>query len=79
MEEDTRMNSTKLFYFSGTGNSYTVAKEISSELKCESIPVQKFSSSETIDLDAEKVGFVFPVFYMRIPRIVERFLNNRED
>lgn len=73
------MNSTKIFYFSGTGNSYKVAKALASELKCESIPIQKFNDSVSVELDAEKIGIVFPAFYMRIPRIVERFLNKIED
>lgn len=73
------MKSTQIFYFSGTGNSYKVAKEIASELKCGAIPIQKFNGLETIDIDAEKIGLVFPAFYMRIPRIVEKFLNNIKD
>jgi flavodoxin len=68
------MNSTKIFYFSGTGNSYIVAKEISSGLKCESIPIQKFNNLETVDIDADKIGLVFPAFYMRIPQ-KEKILN----
>lgn len=65
---------TNLFYFSTTGNSLTVAKDIAaglSETQIYSIP-QVMDGK--IDLEADAIGIVFPVYYCGTPRIVNEFI-----
>ena len=67
------MEST-IYYFSATGNSLEIARQIKKELeKCtiKSMAVQ--IPSEPVGGPGESIGFVFPVFYNGLPRLVKRF------
>jgi ferredoxin len=64
----------KIFYFTSTGNNLYVAKEIGGELY--SIP--KMLKEKKFEFEADKIGFVFPVYYMGVPRIVKEFLKKVE-
>jgi hypothetical protein len=67
---------TKLFYFSGTGNSFRIAKQLSDKLSdCSLIRIQKDTSTQLIQ-DGDVVGLVFPVYYFGLPQVVELFLQN---
>ena len=68
------MNS-EIYYFTGTGNSYIVAKDIATRLKAKLIPIKETEFMDSIVLDGIITGIVFPAYYMHLPRIVERFLN----
>lgn len=64
---------TKLFYFSGTGNSLKVARNLAGELGgAEVIPVSMAIGGEA-DIDAECIGLVFPVYAWGLPLIVAEF------
>lgn len=53
--------STKIFYFSGTGNSLSVARRIACGLEeAELVPIPKVMNGD-VDTTVEAVGFVFPV------------------
>lgn len=68
---------TDLFYFTGTGNSLVVARDICRKLKGNLISIASSMESETITNTADTIGIVFPVFYANIggvPLIVERFV-----
>lgn len=69
--------SAKIFYFSGTGNSLKVSKDIAKELgDTELVSIAKImEDNRQIDLDADAVGIVFPVYAWGMPRIVGKFLN----
>ncbi len=65
----------KIFYFSGTGNSFAVAKELSRLLpdtELESIAI--LNSNRHIDVTCEIAGFVFPVYLLSMPGIVVEFI-----
>ena len=67
------MVSTKIYWFSGTGNSLAVAKALQASIEdCELIPVAK-AVAETIE-PTEQIGLVFPVYGWGPPRLVERFI-----
>jgi len=69
------MEKSRIFWFSGTGNSLYAAKKLSAEL--ENIPLSQMTSavpSETVGGNGEKVGFVFPAFYLNMPRTVKKFV-----
>jgi ferredoxin len=64
---------TTIFYFTGTGNSLKIAKDIASQLGDTAlVPVQK-AITETLDLSAERIGLVFPVYMWGMPSIVAEF------
>ena len=60
----------KLFYFTATGNSLAVAKEMGGELY--SIP-QVLKRSKLAFAD-EKVGIIFPCYYFSLPQPVKEFI-----
>lgn len=65
---------TKIFYFSTTGNSLALARAISNGLGgAELIPIPKAMGGEA-DVNADKVGFIFPVYGWGVPRIVVEFI-----
>ncbi|HET6487120.1 MAG TPA: EFR1 family ferrodoxin [Spirochaetia bacterium] len=63
-----------VFFFTGTGNSLKVSKDIASALgDCELVPM---GACTQYDLTAryETIGFVFPTYYRGIPRKVREFV-----
>ncbi|MFX0011489.1 MAG: EFR1 family ferrodoxin [Candidatus Hermodarchaeota archaeon] len=64
-----------IYYFSGTGNSYSIAKELSQSLKnCELIPIARIWQEPKIEVTSNIIGFVFPLYYWGLPRIVKEFV-----
>jgi ferredoxin len=65
---------TKIFYFSGTGNSLFVARNIASGLEdVELVSIPNIINGK-VDTTAEAIGFVFPVYGWGLPQIVEDFV-----
>ena len=67
---------TEIYYFSGTGNSLLVARDIASRSGGKLIPIASFRDKESIETDADVIGIVFPVHCSSIngvPGIVQRF------
>ena len=64
-----------IFVFSGTGNSYVVARRIADELgqDLKNISLQVWNSRWVFDAKGEDVGFVFPVYYWGLPDQVKKF------
>jgi len=70
---------TTLFYFTGTGNSLQIANNLCEELgDCELIPIAKVFHKDFISVSTEKVGFIFPLHYYGLPKIVHDFLAKLE-
>jgi ferredoxin/flavodoxin len=71
-----------VFYFSGTGNSYTAAKEISEKVSAKLISIPSLMNMEGIHADTDTIGIVFPSYIAPIagvPLIVERFVKRLEN
>ena len=67
---------TKLFYFSATGNSLEVARCIALKLEeTELISIPKVLG-KAVDIEGERIGFIFPVHAWGMPQIVERFIKS---
>lgn len=66
------MSKNIIFYFSGTGNSLKVAKDIAMSIQdCELISMGKpYKLSNTY----ERIGIVYPVYIGGMPGVVERFV-----
>jgi ferredoxin/flavodoxin len=68
----------EVYYFTGTGNSLAVAKELSEKLRAENIdavlvPVPSAIRKTAVKPEAEIVGIVFPVYYIDLPNMVKAF------
>lgn len=69
IEKDT------ILYFSGTGNSLQVAKDIGSELgKIDLCRISSLIDEKEIKVNAGIFGIVFPVYYARLPLLVEKIV-----
>ena len=69
------MSKNCVFYFSGTGNSLKVAKDIAKEMQnCEIISM---GNSKHYDLreEYETIGFVYPTYYRGEPKKVREFIS----
>lgn len=67
--------STTIYYFTGTGNSLKVARDLSDAL--EAVKLVQISKSNIQDIDSdlsEKIGFVFPVYFSGLPIMIKSFL-----
>lgn len=67
--------STEIYYFSGTGNSLHVAKEIEKRIsETTLIPMVSLLNNDVIETNGETVGFVFPVHFTTVPMIVKSII-----
>ncbi|MFC1594212.1 EFR1 family ferrodoxin [Candidatus Omnitrophota bacterium] len=67
---------TKIYYFSGTGNSLKIARDLAGELKdTQLIPISQVISDKKIDSPAQRIGIVYPVYMWGMPLIVTNFIN----
>ena len=74
-----RYMNTTIYYFTGTGNSLKIAKSLSEKLdKCELVPIAKVWEDDQLASSTEKVGFVFPLYWGGLPKIVYDFLSKIE-
>ena len=66
---------SSIYFFTGTGNSLKIAKDVAEELgDCELIPIAKIWQKENLKSESEKIGFVFPLYYSGLPKIVYDFI-----
>src|SRR5208283_4489872 len=63
-----------IYYFSGTGNSLSVAKDIAAKTGGDLVPIASVVDNDTINIDSEVIGIVFPVYYTELPVIIKRFV-----
>jgi hypothetical protein len=67
----------KIFYFTATGNSLEIARNIAKEIEnCSIFPMTAWIPNKPVGGLGESVGFIFPVYYNGLPRIVKRFVEN---
>lgn len=59
-----------LFYFTGTGNSLYVAKQIEDA----PLSIPQVMKSENLDFTADKIGIVAPIYGHEVPPMVKEFL-----
>ncbi|WP_414470171.1 EFR1 family ferrodoxin [Methanobacterium sp. ACI-7] len=69
------MDKTEIYYFSGTGNSLYIAKELQKRIsEAKLTPIVSLLDLDVIKTNGSTVGFVFPVHAITIPVAVKRFL-----
>ncbi|MBN1822859.1 MAG: EFR1 family ferrodoxin [Endomicrobiales bacterium] len=70
---------TIIYYFSGTGNSLKVAKDVAEELgNTEVLPIAKALKGQ-VRTDADAIGVVYPVYMWGLPLMVAEFLKRFEN
>ena len=65
---------TKIFYFTGTGNSLSVARDIGNELEDAELVSIPGVVNGNIESDDPAVGIVFPVYMWGMPNMVVDFI-----
>jgi len=71
MEMDMK---TTLYYFTGTGNSLAITKDLAGALEnCKLTPMIKMFSAPVLP-EADAIGLIFPVYFENLPLIVEEFV-----
>jgi len=67
--------SIEVYYFSGTGNSLHVAKELQKRIpETKLVPIISLVNKETVTTNGTTVGFVFPHYSSSLPKIVHTFI-----
>ncbi len=67
---------TTIYFFSGTGNSLKIVKDLADHLHTVKIIsiTDLLDSDDSIMIEGSKIGFVFPVYFARVPAVVETFI-----
>jgi len=69
------MSKVEIYYFSGTGNSLHVAQEIQKRIPDTTlIPLLSLLNEETIEMKADMIGLVFPIYLSSTPIPVREFI-----
>ena len=69
------MADVEIYFFTGSGNSLHVAKEMQKRLPgAELIPMVSLLHKDTIETKADTAGFVFPIHGMTMPVPVKKFI-----
>lgn len=70
---------TEIYYFSGTGNSLFVARELQKRLPGSELkPIVSLVNEQEVKTSGSRVGIVFPVHALTIPIIVKKFIEKAD-
>lgn len=79
IDKKERKMETIIYYFTGTGNSLKVAKDLEKELgTAETIPIAKLINSASICVSAPRIGIICPVYMWGLPLIVREFIEKSD-
>ncbi|MGD2249435.1 MAG: hypothetical protein PVF58_13585 [Candidatus Methanofastidiosia archaeon] len=65
-----------VYYFSGTGNSFVVARDIAEKIDAELVSIAAVIREEKVVISADVLGIVFPDYHSGLPNIVKDFMKN---
>ena len=72
----------EIFYFSGTGNSLCVARDLARSINGKAVSIASAITKEIIKTDADTIGIVFPAYFGAvlggIPLIIRKFVGRLE-
>ncbi len=74
--------SIEVYYFSGTGNSLAVARDVARKVHAHLISISSVLGNGKINTAAEAIGIIFPVYYSEfggLPLIIRRFIRMLDD
>ena len=64
-----------IYYFTGTGNSLVVARDIADLIEADLVSIPQLMKKDKIENKADIIGIVFPVYHQDVPLIVKRFIH----
>ena len=70
------MSKNIIFYFSGTGNSLKVSKDLAKEMQNCEIVSMGISKEYNLQKGYETIGFVYPTYFRGEPLKVREFISN---
>lgn len=70
---------SKVYYFSGTGNTLYVAGKISEKLECNVDGIHNYVDTDLVETEAEKIVIAFPVYAWGPPVAVMNFVDKIKD
>ncbi len=73
------MSKVEIYYFSGTGNSLAVARDIARRLNGKLIPVMSVMDQDLIGKEADVIGMVFPIYDFKPPKLLADFIGKLAD
>jgi flavodoxin/Pyruvate/2-oxoacid:ferredoxin oxidoreductase delta subunit len=73
------VDKVEIYYFSGTGNSLAVARDIAGKLDAKVTSVVSMMNQENVNIEADAIGFVFPIYDFKPSPVVEDFIRKLED
>lgn len=68
----------EIYWFSGTGNSLAVARNLAEKTGAKLKPLAPLANAETVNSPAETIGLVFPVYDFKAPKIIDDFITKFE-
>lgn len=69
------MDNVEIYYFTGSGNSLYIAEELQKRIpESEIKSIVSLLNKDIIEINCEKVGFIFPIHGMTIPIPIKLFL-----
>lgn len=71
--------STEIYYFSGSGNSLAVAKDVATKLNADLTPIMSVINQKSINSEADLIGIVFPIYDFKPPQFMEEFISKIEN
>ena len=69
----------EVFYFTGTGNTLSVARDIAERIDGRLVPIVSVLGKEKVQTTSEIIGFVFPLYHFEAPEILEKALTKIEN
>jgi ferredoxin len=65
----------KVFYFSATGNSFAIARDIANQIdaQAELISIATMDNNDW-NFDGDVLGIIFPIHFLNIPKVVVEFI-----
>ncbi|MCX8129473.1 MAG: 4Fe-4S dicluster domain-containing protein [Clostridia bacterium] len=68
---------TEIYYFSGTGNSLAISRQLAESLEgtVSILPISGYENEQTVKIETDVLGIVFPTYFQSVPGIVKRFIN----
>lgn len=73
------MNPSSIYFFSGSGNSFFTARALAGEFQTDLFNMTKYLKEETVDVEGNDVGLVFPIYGGSLPKIVKEFVGKISD
>lgn len=68
-----------MLYFSGTGNSKYIAEKFAARMNAQCHSIEEKQDFDSLFLRNETVGFCYPVYGSRVPRIMREFVIRHTD